>query len=81
MSDLFKPQEIIPNEKTWYLISKDTKGKIRIAIVSYKLINPDNKQTRYFEIYRISGQYGGKRTNQPTKTVDRGKATRNLWDQ
>ena len=81
MSDLFKPQEIIPNEKTWYLITKDTKGKIRIAIVSYKLINPDNKQTRYFEIYRISGQYGGKRTEQPTKTVTRGKVNRSMWDQ
>ena len=81
MSDLFAPQEIIPNEKTWYLISKDGKGKIRIAIVYYKLINPDNKQTRYFEIHRISGQYGGKRTEQPTKIVDRGKATRNLWEQ
>ncbi len=81
MSDLFSPQEIIPNEKTWYLISKDTKGKIRIAIVSYELINPDDKQTRYFIIHRISGQYGGKRTNQPDKTVERGKATRNLWDQ
>ena len=81
MSDLFSPQEIIPNEKTWYLISKDTKGKIRIAIVSYELINPDDKQTRYFIIHRISGQYGGKRTEQPDKTVERGKATRNLWEQ
>ena len=38
MSDLFVPQEIIPNEKTWYLISRDTKGKIRVAIVNYELI-------------------------------------------
>ena len=81
MSDLFSPQEIIPNEKTWYLVSKDTKGKIRIAIVNYELINPDDKQTRYFVIHRISGQYGGKRTNQPDKIVDRGKSTRSLWDQ
>ena len=81
MTDLFSAQEVIPNEKTWYLISKDTKGKLRIAIVSYELINPDNKQTRYFVIHRISGQYGGKRTNQPDKIVDRGKATRNTWQQ
>ena len=81
MSDLFSPQEIIPNEKTWYLVSRDTKGKIRIAIVNYELINPDDKQTRYFVIHRISGQYGGKRTNQPDKIVDRGKSTRSLWDQ
>ena len=81
MNDLFTPQEIIPNEKTWYLISKDTKGKIRIGIISYELINPKDKQNRHFIIHRISGQYGGKRTSQPDKTVDRGKATRNMWDQ
>ena len=81
MSDLFAPQEIIPNEKVWYLISKDTKGKIRIAIVSYELINPKDKQNRHFVIHRISGQLGGKRTSQPDKTVERGKATRNLWEQ
>ena len=80
-ADLFAPQEIIPNEKTWNLISKDAKGKIRIAIVNYELINPDDPQTRYFVIHRISGQLGGKRTSQPDKTVERGKATRNLWEQ
>jgi hypothetical protein len=80
-NDLFAPQDIIPNEKTWYLVSKDTKGKIRVAIVSYELINPDDKQNRYFIIHRTSGQYGGKRTSQPDKTVERGKATRNLWEQ
>lgn len=80
-TDLFAPQEIIPNEKTWYLISKDAKGKIRIAIVNYELINPKDPQTRYFVIHRISGQLGGKRTSQPDKTVERGKATRNLWEQ
>ena len=81
MSDLFTPQEIIPNEKTWYLISKDTKGKIRIAIISYELIYPNDKQNRYFEIHRYSGQYKGKRTEQPTKIVDRGKVLRNMWEQ
>ena len=80
-TDLFAPQEIIPNEKTWYLISKDAKGKIRIAIVNYELINPKDPQSRYFVIHRISGQLGGKRTSQPDKTVERGKATRNLWEQ
>ena len=81
MSDLFAPQEIIPNEKVWYLISKDTKGKIRIAIVNYELINPKDPQTRYFIIHRTSGQLGGKRTSQPDKIVERGKATRNIWEQ
>jgi len=80
-NDLFAPQDIIPNEKTWYLISKDTKGKIRVAIVSYELINPDDKQDRYFIIHRTSGLFGGKRTSQPDKAVERGKATRNLWEQ
>ena len=80
-TDLFAPQEIIPNEKVWYLISKDTKGKIRIAIVKYELINPKDPQTRYFIIHRTSGQLGGKRTSQPDKIVERGKATRNLWEQ
>ena len=79
MSDLFISQ--IPNEQTHYLISKDTKGKIRIAIISYELINPDNPQTRYFLIHRVSGQLHGKRTQQPDKMVDRGKATRNMWQQ
>jgi len=79
MSDLFSSQ--IPNEQTYYLISKDTKGKIRVAIISYELINPDNPQTRYFLIHRVSGQLHGKRTQQPDKMVDRGKATRNLWQQ
>ena len=80
-NDLFSPQEIIPNEKTWYLVSKDTKGKIRIAIINYELINPKDPQTRYFIIHRTSGQLGGKRTSQPDKMVERGKATRNLWEQ
>ena len=77
MNELFA----IPNEQTHYLISKDTKGKIRIAIISYELINPDNPQTRYFLIHRVSGQLHGKRTEQPDKMVERGKATRNLWQQ
>ena len=81
MSDLFSVKETIPDKKSWYLISKDTKGKIRIAIVNYELINPKDPQTRYFVIHRISGQLGGKRTSQPDKLVERGKATRNLWEQ
>ena len=81
MSDLFSVQETIPDNKSWYLISRDTKGKVRIAIVNYELINPKDPQTRYFVIHRTSGQLGGKRTNQPDKLVERGKATRNLWEQ
>ena len=77
MFDLFSSQ--IPDERTSYLISRDTKGKIRIAIISYELIKEENN--RYFIIHRVSGQLGGKRTNQPDVIVDRGLATRNLWEQ
>ena len=83
MSDLFSndPVQVIPDNKTWNLISRDTKGKIRFAIIDYELINPKDKQNRYFVIHRTTGQYGGKRTSQPDVIVDRGKATRNLWQQ
>ena len=81
LNDLFSPQEVIPNEKIWYLISRDAKGKIRTATVSYELMNPKDKQNRYFVIHRTSGQLGGKQTDQPDKIVDRGKATRNMWEQ
>lgn len=79
MSDLFSSISEIPDEKTYYLISRDTKGKIRIAIISYELVKEENN--RYFIIHRISGQLHGKRTSQPDKIVERGKATRNLWQQ
>ena len=69
----------IPDSRIWYLISKDSKGKFRYSIISYKLIDPDGD--RYFLIERYSGQYKGKRTQQPNKTVERGKASRNLWQQ
>lgn len=69
----------IPDSRVWYLISKDSKGKFRYSIISYKLIDPDGD--RYFLIERYSGQYKGKRTQQPNKTVERGKASRNLWQQ
>jgi hypothetical protein len=83
MSDLFSndPVQVIPDNRTWNLISRDTKGKIRFAIIDYELINPKDKQNRYFVIHRTTGQYGGKRTSQPDIIVDRGKATRNLWQQ
>ena len=79
-NDLFSPQEIIPNEKTWYLIGKDTKGKIRVVIINYEL-QKDEKDNRWFVIHRSSGQLHGKQTKQPDKIVERGKATRNLWEQ
>ena len=77
-NDLFADQ--IPDSAVHYLISKDTKGKIRIAIISYELQTDENKN-RWFVIHRVSGQLHGKRTEQPDKLVERGKATRNLWQQ
>lgn len=74
MNNFFKE---IPNERTEYLISRDTKGKIRLCIFSYEY-DQDNKK---FIIHRISGQLGGKRTNQPDKEVLRGKAKRSLPEQ
>lgn len=81
LNDLFQPQEVIPNNKTWYLITKDAKGKIRVGIVSYELLNANDRQTRHFIIHRSSGQLGGKMTPQPDKIVDRGKAGRTMWEQ
>ena len=70
MADLFSK-----SSATWYLISRDTKGKIRYAIISYE---PEDD---YYVIHRFTGQYGGKRTDQPDIIVERGKATRNKLDQ
>ena len=78
MNDLFTSQ--IPDNDIHYLISKDTKGKIRISIISYEL-KTDDKNNRWFIIHRQSGQLHGKLTDQPDKLVERGKATRNLWQQ
>lgn len=77
-NDLFADQ--IPDSATHYLISKDTKGKIRVSIISYELQTDENKN-RWFVIHRQSGQLHGKLTDQPDKIVERGKATRNLWQQ
>lgn len=74
MNNFFKE---IPNKRTEYLISRDTKGKIRLCVFSYEY-DQDNKK---FIIHRISGQLGGKRTNQPDKEVLRGKAKRSLPEQ
>ena len=77
MSDLFAPQEIIPNEDSCYLISLDSKNKIRIFYTHYEF----NKDIDAYEISRYSGQYGGKQTWGPIITVERGKVTRNKLQQ
>ena len=59
------------------LISKDSKGKIRVVEISYE----GNEATRIYTIYRYTGQFEGKMTKQPEIIVDRGKATRNIHEQ
>ena len=59
------------------LVSKDSKGKIRVVEISYE----GNEATRIYTIYRYTGQFEGKLTTQPKIIVDRGKATRNIHEQ
>lgn len=59
------------------LISKDSKGKIRVVEISYE----GNETTCIYTIYRYTGQFEGKMTKQPEIIVDRGKATRNIHEQ
>ena len=59
------------------LISKDSKGKIRVVEIFYE----GNETTRIYTIYRYTGQFEGKLTTQPKIIVDKGKATRNIHEQ
>ena len=59
------------------LVSKDSKGKIRVVEISYE----GNEATRIYTIYRYTGQFEGKLTTQPKIIVDKGKATRNIHEQ
>ena len=65
------------NSDAKVLVSRDAKGKIRVAEISYD----GNEATRIYTIYRYTGQYEGKMTRQPDIYVDRGKATRNIHEQ
>lgn len=58
------------------LISRDSKGKIRVADISFE------KDTNgVWTIYRYTGQYGGKMTTQPEIKVTAGKAKRTVVEQ
>ena len=59
------------------LVSKDSKGKIRVVEIFYE----GNEATRIYTIYRYTGQFEGKLTTQPKIIVDKGKATRNIHEQ
>ena len=54
------------------LVSKDTKGKVRVVKIWYEW---DDSQ-RGFVIRRITSQYGGKETVQPEIWIYKGKAKR-----
>ena len=60
-----------------YLVSKDGKGKIRVAEVDHEWSDDQH----CFLIHRTTYQYGGKRTEQPDKKIYKGKASRTLTQQ
>ena len=57
------------------LISRDSKGKIRVVDIDY------SKETEGYVIHRTTYQYGGKHTTQPDILVTQGKAKRTLEEQ
>lgn len=59
------------------LISRDSKGKIRV--VEMDACWEDSQHA--FGIYRTTYQYGGKKTEQPVIYIERGKASRTLQEQ
>jgi hypothetical protein len=59
------------------LISKSSTGKIRVVLLEY--VWDDNIQGYY--IFRHSGQFNGKMTQQPTVTITEGKAGRSRKQQ
>jgi hypothetical protein len=59
------------------LISKSSTGKIRVVLIEY--VWDDNIQGYY--IFRHSGQFNGKMTQQPTVTITEGKAGRSRKQQ
>lgn len=59
------------------LVTKDSKGKIRVVNISYDW---DNDQMGYI-IKRVTSQYGGKETCQPDIVITKGKAKRTVTEQ
>ena len=60
-----------------YLISLDSKGKIRIFFVEYNW----SEENRAYKITRYSGQYNGKKTQGPELLIEKGKANRTVLEQ
>lgn len=59
------------------LISRDSKGKIRVVEIDADW----DKEEHAFAIYRTTYQYNGKKTEQPTIFIRVGKASRTLQEQ
>lgn len=59
------------------LVTKDSKGKIRIV----KIWSEWSDVQKGFIIYRITSQYGGKETIQPEILISKGKARRTVTEQ
>lgn len=57
------------------LISKDSKGKVRVVDISYTFDSP------VYTIRRKTGLFNGKMSEQPNITVDKGKVKRTLLQQ
>lgn len=65
------------SERIDYLISRDSKGKIRVVKMSYKW----DESQHGFVIYRTTGILGGKMTEQPNILVQKGKSSRTTQQQ
>ena len=59
------------------LITRDSKGKIRVVEISYSW----NDTLHAYVIERSSGLHGGKMTSQPPLTIARGKVKRTVTEQ
>ena len=60
-----------------YLISLDSKGKIRIFFVEYNW----SEENHAYKITRYSGQYNGKKTQGPELLIEQGKVNRTALEQ
>ena len=65
------------SERKDYLISRDSKGKIRVVEISYEWV----ELQQGFIIHRVTGLLNGKMTKQPDILIQKGKASRTLQQQ
>lgn len=70
--DLFNQE---PDKSLMYLISRDSKGKVRCIKTFY------DKNKEGYIIHRITWQLNGKQTEQPDIAITKGKANRTILEQ